>query len=47
VEALSGWFGTPAAAGKTLVWLCWISLLVAVFSGLLYILVFGALALFI
>lgn len=46
VEKLSVWFGTPVAAGKTLVWLCWASLLVAVFSGLVYSLALGVLALF-
>ncbi len=39
------WFGTPVAAGKTLVWLCWVSLLVAVFGGLIYVFTLGVLAL--
>jgi hypothetical protein len=38
--------GTPAAAGKTLAWLCWVFFLVGVFSGLLYLLALGGLALF-
>jgi hypothetical protein len=44
VEKLRDWFGTPAAAGKTLIWLGWVSLLVAVFTGLAYALVLGVLA---
>jgi hypothetical protein len=46
VQKLRDWFGTPLAAGKTLVWLCWASLLVAIFTGLLYALVLGVLAIF-
>ena len=32
------WLGTPIEAAKTLIWLWWVSLLLAVFSGLLYLL---------
>ena len=46
MEKLRDWFGTPVAAGKTLVWLCWVSLLIAIFSGLFYLLALGVLALF-
>jgi len=45
VEKLRVWFGTPVAAGKTLVWLCWVWLLVAGLAGLLYASVLGVLAL--
>ncbi len=40
------WFGTPMAAGKTLVWLLWVWLLVGVLAGVLYLLGLGVLALF-
>jgi hypothetical protein len=46
VEKLREWFGTPGAAGKTLVWLCWVWLLLAVLAGLLYAAALGVLALF-
>jgi len=46
VEKLRDWFGTPVAAGKTLVWLCWVWLLVSVLAGLLYASALGVLALF-
>ena len=46
MEKLREWFGTPAAAGKTLVWLFWVWLLVAVLAGLVYALALGVLALF-
>jgi hypothetical protein len=46
VQKLREWFGTPVAAGKTLVWLCWVWLLVAVLAGLLYALALGLVALF-
>lgn len=46
VAKVREWFGTPVAAGKTLVWLCWVSFLVSLFVGLLYLLVLGTLALF-
>ncbi len=35
------WFGTPLAAGKTLIWLCWVSLVASVLLGLLYLLAWG------
>jgi hypothetical protein len=44
VEKVRGWFGTPVAAGKTLLWLCWVSFLVSLLIGLLYLLALGALA---
>lgn len=46
VEKLREWFGTPVAAGKTLVWLCWVWLCLSVLAGLLYASVLGVLALF-
>jgi hypothetical protein len=46
MDKVREWFGTPAAAGKSLVWLCWASFLVSIFVGLLYLLAWGALALF-
>jgi hypothetical protein len=44
MEKVRDWFGTPAAAAKTLIWLCWVSLLVAVFLGVFYLLALGVLA---
>ena len=45
VERLREWFGTPFAAGKTLIWLCWASLVASVLFGLLlgllYLLAWG------
>jgi hypothetical protein len=45
VERLREWFGTPVAASKTTVWLCWVALfvcvLVSVLFGLLYLLAWG------
>lgn len=35
VERLREWFGTPVAAGKTVVWICWASFLVSVALGVL------------
>ncbi len=46
MEKLREWFGTPVRAGKTLIWLLWVWLLVSVFAGLLYLLALGLLALF-
>jgi hypothetical protein len=46
VEKMREWFGTPVAAGKTLIWLCWVWLLVSLLAGLLYLLALGTLALF-
>ncbi len=46
VEKVREWFGTPVAAGKTLLWLCWVSFLVSLLLGLLYLLLLGALAVF-
>jgi hypothetical protein len=46
VEKMREWFGTPVAAGKTLIWLCWVWLLISLMVGLLYLLAVGALALF-
>lgn len=40
------WFGTPAAAGKTLIWLCWVSVLLSVLVGVLSLLVWGVQAAF-
>jgi hypothetical protein len=45
-EKLREWFGTPFAAGKTLVWFCWMSLLVSLFIGFVGLLVWGVQALF-
>jgi hypothetical protein len=45
VEKLREWFGTPVAAGKTLIWLLWVWLLVAVLGGLVYLIALGVLAL--
>jgi hypothetical protein len=45
VEKLREWFGTPLAAGKTLIWLSWASLVASVLLGLLlgllYLLAWG------
>lgn len=46
MEKLRDWFGTPVAAGKTLLWLCWVSILFAAVGGLLYLLAWGVLAIF-
>jgi hypothetical protein len=46
VEKMREWFGTPVATGKTLIWLCWVWLLVSLLAGLLYLLGLGTLALF-
>jgi hypothetical protein len=46
VEKVREWFGTPVAAGKTLLWLCWVSVLVSLLVGCLYLLALGALAVF-
>jgi hypothetical protein len=46
VEKLRDWFGTPVVAGKTLVWLGWVSLLVSVFLGLVYLLAWGVQGIF-
>jgi len=46
VERLREWFGTPVAAGKSLVWLCWASFLVSVALGValvLYVAIHNAL----
>jgi hypothetical protein len=45
VEKVREWFGTPVAAGKTLIWLGWASFLASLLVGLLYLLVLGILAL--
>jgi hypothetical protein len=34
MDRFRDWFGTPAAAVKTLIWLCWVSLLISVLIGL-------------
>jgi hypothetical protein len=45
VEKLREWFGTPVAAGRTVIWLCWVSLVASVLFGLLlgllYLLAWG------
>lgn len=46
VEKFRDWFGTPAAAGKTLIWLCWVSLLLSVLVGVLSLLAWGLQAAF-
>ena len=44
VDKVRDWFGTPAAAAKTLIWLCWVSLLVSVLVTVLYLAVLGVVA---
>jgi hypothetical protein len=36
VERLNEWFGSPAATARTVVWLAWASLLLAVIGAVLY-----------
>jgi hypothetical protein len=45
-EKLREWFGTPVAAGKTLLWFCWASFLVSLFIGFVGLLASGVQALF-
>ena len=42
-EWLGDWFGTPVAAAKTLLWLCWVLLLVTVLVTALYLAGLGVL----
>ncbi len=42
-ERAHEWFGTPVAAAKTLVWLCWVMLLASVLATALYLAVLGVL----
>ena len=42
VEKLQERFGSPVAALKTLVWLCWVSFLVSIGPGLVYLVAWGA-----
>ncbi len=46
MEKVREWFGTPVAAGKTILWLCWVLFLVSLLVGLLCLLALGALAVF-
>ncbi len=39
------WFGTPVAAGKTLIWLLWARFVASVVVGLFCLLAWGVLAL--
>jgi hypothetical protein len=39
VEKLRDWFGSPVAAGKTLVWLLWVSFLGSICLGILLVLI--------
>lgn len=36
MDRFRDWFGTPAAAGKTLIWLCWVSLLISMLVSILF-----------
>lgn len=45
MEKIGEWFGTPGAAARTLVWLCWVTFLTMVLTTALYLLLLGALVL--
>jgi hypothetical protein len=45
VDSLREWFGTPLAAAKTIVWLCWVLLLASLLLGVAQLLLLGVLAL--
>ena len=42
---LREWFGTPVAAVRTLIWLCWVSFVVSVLIGMVALVVLGVEAL--
>jgi hypothetical protein len=42
MEKLRDWFGTPVRAGSTLIWLCWVSLLVSIFGLIAFLLFLAA-----
>ena len=41
MDKVRDWFGTPAGAAKTLIWLCWVSLLISILFGLVFFVAWG------
>jgi hypothetical protein len=44
MDKIRDWFGSPAAAARTLIWLWWVSVLVSVLATVLYFAALGVVA---